>query len=132
MRIALSVLAVLSAFTIPAPAFEIAYFTSLRNDAPYLIEVTPDPTHGHTRYMVERGQTLTFLGGFSTVKFSVHTPPQTFYYSFPFTFGAKPTRYKGRQKHSYVFTREHQILPIGPDGAIVRQAKGFPLLPHET
>jgi hypothetical protein len=113
-------------------AFQIVYFTSLRNDSAQTIEVTPDAVDGHLQYTVKPGDTVTFLGGFSTVRFVVRTPSRVFYYAFPLSFGAKSTHYKGRQKHSYVFTRDHTISPLDPDGSTVRGAKDFPLAPHTT
>jgi hypothetical protein len=80
--------------------------------------------------MIKPGETVTFLDGFSTVRFVVQTPHNALYYGFPFTFGAKPTHYKGRQRHSYVFTREHTIFPLDSAGAVVHDAKEFPLVPH--
>jgi hypothetical protein len=94
------------------------------------IEVTPDAIDGRSHYTIQPGQTVTFLGGFSTVRFVVQTPHKALYYRFPFTFGAKPTHYKARQRHSYVFTREQTIVPLNPNGAVVHDAKEFPLVPH--
>jgi hypothetical protein len=110
-------------------AFEIAYFTTLRNGSGRSIDLDPDLESGHTHYTLAPGQTLTFLGGLSTVRFSIRTGQQTLYYRFPLSFGAVPTHHKGRQNHSYIFTRDHKIFPIAPDGSVVQDSRnGFPII----
>ena len=110
-------------------AFEIAYFTTLRNGSDRSIDLDPDLESGHTHYTLAPGHTLTFLGSLSTVRFAIRTGQQTLYYRFPLSFGAVPTRHKGRQNHSYIFTRDHKIFPIAPDGSVVQDARnGFPIV----
>jgi hypothetical protein len=123
-------LALLLTFAASVDALEFAYYTSLRNDSGQSIEVIPDVIHGRWHYTVQPGQTLVFLGGFSTERFVIRTPKHTFAYTFPFRFGAQPTSYRGRQRHSFVFTREHVIYPLDPAGAMAYDAAGFPLTPR--
>jgi hypothetical protein len=113
-----------------ADALEWAYYTSLRNDSGQPIEIMPDAINGRSHYTIQPGVTVTFLGGLSTERFVIRTPKHIFEYKFPFTFGARPTHYKGRQRHSYIFTRENTIYPVDADGAVVRQTPGFPLTPR--
>jgi len=130
VRLAALVFALLLLCTRSAPALQFVYYTSLRNDSAERIQVTPDAINGRPHYTIQPGQTLVFLGGFSTRRFTVRTAEHAFDYSFPLTFGAKPTHYRGRQRHSYVFTREHTIYPLDTDGAVVHNATGFPLIPR--
>ena len=130
MRVTVVILALLLCYSASMRALEIAYYTSLRNDSADTIEVTPDAANGRSHYAIQPGQTVIFLGGFSTVQFVVRTQKHAFAYKFPFTFGALPTHYKGRQQHSYVFSRGQAIYPVDPHGAIVRDAPGFPLTPR--
>jgi hypothetical protein len=123
-------LALLLTFSASVDALEFAYYTSLRNDSGKSVEVTPDVINGRSHYTVQPGQTVVFLGGFSTRRFVIRTPQHTFDYKFPFTFGAQPTHYKGRQRHSYVFTREHTIYPLDPAGMMIYDAAAFPLAPR--
>jgi hypothetical protein len=105
-------------------------YTSLRNDSRETIEITPDAMNGRSHYTVQPGETVTFLGGFSTQRFLIRTPKHTFQFKFPLSFGAQPTHFKGRQKHLYVFTRQHAIYPLDTDEAAVHNAAGFPLVPR--
>jgi hypothetical protein len=128
LRVLILALFVLS--SVGGDAFEIAYFTTLRNGSDRSIDLDSDLESGHTHYTLAPGRSLTFLGGLSTVRFSIRTAQQTFYYRFPLSFGAAPTRHKGRQNHSYTFTRDHKIFPIAPDSSVVRDVRnGFPIVP---
>jgi hypothetical protein len=122
-------LALLLTFAASVDALEFAYYTSLRNDSRKSIEVTPDVIDGRSlHYTVQPGRTVTFLGGFSTERFMIRTSKHVLDYKFPLTFGAKPAPYKGRRRHSYVFTGDSMIYPLDPDGQIVHTARGFPLV----
>jgi hypothetical protein len=129
VRVAVSV-ALLLSLAASGNALEFAYYTSLRNDSRETIEIMPDAINGRSHYTIQPGETMTFLGGFSTERFVIGMPKHTFQYKFPLSFGAQPAHYKGRQKHSYVFTRQHAIYPLDPAGVIVHDAPGFPLIPR--
>ena len=131
MRVATIVLALAAAATAATPstkAFSIAYYTTIRNDTDRAIELDPDLMDSRRIYRIASHTALTFLGGFSTVGFSIRTGDRTFYYKCPLWFGAESTLHKGRQNHSYAFLPDHRIYPLSAGGTILRESHdGFPI-----
>jgi hypothetical protein len=130
------VLVSIGLFGVPAAdAFSIAYYTTIRNDTDRPIEIKRDLKYSRKIYMIAPRTSLTFLGGLSTVGFSVRTADRILYYKFPLSpgpepFGAEATLHNGRQNHSYVFLPDHKIYPLSPTGAILRESHGgFPIAP---
>ena len=78
------------------------------------IEVTPDAVDGHLHYTVKPGDTVTFLGGFSTVRFVVRTPSRVFYYAFPLSFGAKADPLQGTAEAVVRFHSRPHYFPARP------------------
>jgi|SRR5437667_898711 len=110
--------------------FSVMYYTTIRNDTDAQIELNPDLKYSRELYVIAPHSSLTFLGGLSTVGFSIHTGARTFQYKFPLWFGAEPTLHRGRQNHSYVFARDHRIYPLSPTSTILHESHdGFPITP---
>jgi hypothetical protein len=125
------VLVSMGLFAVPAAdAFSVAYYTTIRNDTEHPIEIKRDLKYSRKVYTIAPRTSLTFLGGLSTVGFSLRTADRILYYKFPLSFGAEATLHKGRQNHSYVFLPDHRIYPLSPTGAILRKThEGFPIAP---
>ena len=124
-------LAAISVAALPsASGFSLAYYTTIRNDTDAQIELKPDLEYSRKIYIIAPHASFTFLGGLSTVGFSIRTGGRTFEYKFPLWFGAQATIQKGRQSHSYVFARDHRIYPLSPAGTILRESHdGYPVAP---
>jgi len=114
----------------PLCGFSLAYYTTIRNDTDVAVELNTDLKYSKDVLVIAPHTALTFLGGLSTVAFSVRSGPRVLYYKFPLSFGAEPTVHKGRQCHSYVFARDQRIYPLSPAGIILRESQGgFPIAP---